>query len=1651
MNFKIFRFLFGLTSVLVVLASHTGNCQCTVNVIAIPDSICQGSSAVISAIIVTEGVPPYSYSWSNGGSTDSSFIASPNASTPYAVTVTDANAMTCTAEVTLFVVPQPTAPTSLTKTPDVISICAGTIVSVNSPAGGNPGIGCGFEYRFQRGGLTVQDWSSTNNYTTIGADVGNAINVQVRRVGCQTGCNTAESSTLASWTVVAQPTAPTTVIKTPNVTSVCVGTMVSVSSPSGGNPGIGCGFEYRFQRGGLTIQDWSSTNSYTTLTLDVGNAINVQVRRIGCQTGCNMAESSTLASWTVVAQPTAPATVTKTPNVTSVCVGTMVSVSSPSGGNPGIGCGFEYRFQRGGITVQDWSSTNSYATIGADVGNAINLQIRRVGCQTGCNTAESGTLATWTVVAQPTAPTTVTKTPDVASVCVGTMVSVNSPSGGNPGIGCGFEYRFQRGGLTVQNWSSLNSYTTTGADVGNAINLQIRRVGCQTGCNTAESGTLATWTVVAQPTAPTTVTKTPDVASVCVGTMVSVNSPSGGNPGIGCGFEYRFQRGGLTVQNWSSLNSYTTTGADVGNAINVQIRRVGCQTGCNTAESGTLASWTVVAQPTAPVTVAKTPNVSSVCVGTEVSVNSPAGGNPGIGCLFEYRFQRGGITVQDWSSTNSYTTTTLDVGTAINIQVRRVGCQTGCNTAESGALATWTVVAQPSAPLTVSKTPNVVSVCVGTIVSVNSPAGGNPGIGCLFEYRFQRGGFTVQNWSSQTSYTTVIADAGSQIVVQVRRSNCQLGCNSNAESGTLADWDIISQPSAPTSIIKNPNVLSVCVGTQVSANAPMGGNAGIDCSLEYRFQRGSITVQNWSSTSSYTSTIADGGHDINVQVRKSNCQAGCNTAESTTLGSWSVAPDPMIIQQPISPLATCFEESSEVISTSAQGGTPQLLYQWQYSANGSAWSDVTDGTPNGAEYMNNTNPDGFGMKGISLPGIHNYRCVVYASGLGCDTAFSNIVPFEWREKLEVGSIVILDGAPEIGSSWAFKISSLPSGASASGSIYRGATFITSFDCIGSNCTTLPLTSDAAGGTNALTRFCFRVGYNVDPPCADTLCTIGFVVPTDDKALNVLFENNQDEIICSGANASFKSEISPIKAQNICQQSTPTGTYNLKVINETGAIVFQSPIKNFVGNGPHMDSFGIPVLPQGTYKSVLCAEQGVCMGSGQPQSFTKCDTITFYVLPDQLSEKPDYFVAGLSNLDLNMMDFVLCPNDIYKLTASYLGTEFGAVNLMGSSFIFDNTINEKEIITGPIGGAQQVIVSYLVAGDCPYKDTLTFEKRADYDLVDDTDVCIGDSVAICVESAFNNVFWTNPFPFTNIVGPQLCLNLMPPDSSKTYDVPIFVQAQRAGCSYLDTLKLNVVNLSGQIVPWPDTNCTNGLYRIILESGVKITDVQIPPDWDVHFYNDYFFQLKESNPSSKMKVLIEGAGGNCTDILQLQESQTLDPIQVDSLFYDICAKTLLVPFDLCDASTGQWFRVSNLNGSLEELGKGINYKLENDFGLDTFRYFFFCEDTCSGKLAVSPRSIEEDFDCNEERVFDVNVFPNPAFSTTTISVVDKMNGPIQIDVFDLLGRRLISYDFDYTQSNNNLTLNSLDAWPAGGLILRIANSAGQVLHRKLLLIR
>jgi len=241
---------------------------------------------------------------------------------------------------------------------------------------------------------------------------------------------------------------------------------------------------------------------------------------------------------------------------------------------------------------------------------------------------------TVTVVPQPIGPTLDVKTPNLASVCIGTDVSATFIAGSG-GVGCSdaFEYRFDGGSWTT--YTPGTNLSTTGHTL---VEIQGQRSGCTSGagCTGTPWVTLASWIVTPLPTASISYTG-PFCTSDITTQAVTLTGTTGGTYSSTVGLSIDAATGAITPST-STAGLYTVT------------YTIAASGGCGVVTAAT--SVTITTAPTASISYAS-PFCTSIVSAQAVTLTGTSGGT--------YTVLPAGLTIN--AATGAITPNTSIAGT----------------------------------------------------------------------------------------------------------------------------------------------------------------------------------------------------------------------------------------------------------------------------------------------------------------------------------------------------------------------------------------------------------------------------------------------------------------------------------------------------------------------------------------------------------------------------------------------------------------------------------------------------------------------------------------------------------------------------------------------------------------------------------------------------------------------------------------------------------------------------------------------------------------------------------------------------------------------------------------------------------------------------
>ncbi len=719
-------------------------------------------------------------------------------------------------------------------------------------------------------------------------------------------------------------------------TSVNSGSAFTVT-PTGVPAGTTYTWPVPVYTGGVTggqAQSTGATSISGTLSIPsgTGTAVYTVTPRSGDCTGATFTVTVTVTS------TCEPVSITSQPANASICGGGSASFSITATGTSPT---YQWQYSADGST---WANVTNGTPAGASYSNATTTTLgvsgitaagsyryRCVATNCGSSTATSSS-ATLTVNAVPLQPV-VTVTQPSCAVATGT-ISVTSPPSG-----AGMTYS-----IDGSNYSNTSG-TFTGVAPGTYSVTARSSAGC--------TSPVRSVTINAQPPTPAVGNQTTSVNS---GSTFTV-TPTGVPAGTTYTWPVPVYTGGVTGGQAQSTGATSISGtlsipSGTGTAVYTVTPRSGDCTG---------ATFTVTVTVTStcePVTITSQPANASICGGGSASFSITATGTTPA---YQWQYSADGSTWANvtngtpaGASYSNATTTTLGVSgisAAGSYRYRCVATNCGSSTATSSS-ATLTVNAVPVQPV-VTVTQPTCAVATGTIAVTSPPSGS----GMTFS-------IDGNNYSNTSGTFTGVAPGTYSVTA---RSSA--GCTSPVRSVTVN-----AQP--PTPVVGN-QATSVNSGSTFTVT-PTGVPAGTTYTWPVPVYTGGVTGGQAQSTGvtsiSGTLTIAGGSGTATYTVtpRSGDC-VGTPFTVTVTVNSSCV---PATITSQPSSVAVCSGDNAS-FSVTAQGTTP--AYQWQYSADGSTWSNVTNGTPSGASYSNATTPT-LGVSGTLTAGTYRYRCQVTNCG-----------------------------------------------------------------------------------------------------------------------------------------------------------------------------------------------------------------------------------------------------------------------------------------------------------------------------------------------------------------------------------------------------------------------------------------------------------------------------------------------------------------------------------------------------------------------------------------------------------------------------------------------------------------------------------------------
>jgi len=720
------------------------------------------------------------------------------------------------------------------------SVCGSTTLTTAAPAlvtivvtPANGALPVGQSVQFDAVG-TYTDSSTQDLTSSVAWSSGSPLVTTISSAGLASGVGTGNSNISAtlngvtgSTTLTVNPAPiPLTITAQPANQTVTAGQTATFSVIASGTAPL----SYRWQVNGTLITG-ANSSSYTTpptAMTDNGTAFQVVV------SDPTDTITSGAATLTVNAAPVAP-DITTPPANTIVTVGQSATFSVVASGTAPL----SYQWQQNGSAISG-AITASYTTPPTSMlGNGSTYSVL-VSNPVGSTPSSAATLTVQ-------APPNITTQPANQTVNVGQVATFSVVASGTAPL----SYQWQKNGTAI-NGATSASYTTpatTANDNGATFGVMVSNVAGNT------ASTSATLTVQVPPSIGTQ----PVNQTVIAGQPATFSIVAAGTAPL----SYQWQKNGSTISGAISA-SYTTpatVATDNGATFSVMVSNAAGNTPSNSA--------TLTVQ--SPPSITTPPANQTVIAGQSATFSVVAAGTAPL----SYQWQKNGSTISGAISA-SYTTpatTAKDNGATFGVMVSNVAGNTPSTS------ATLTVQVPPS----ITTQPANQTVNVGQVATFSVVASGTAPL----TYQWQENGSTISGATS-TSYTTpptTAADNASTFRVVV----------SNAAGNTPSSTATLTVQSPP-SITTQPANVTVTAGQTANFSVAAAGTSP----LSYQWQKNGANVNGATSSSYTTPATKTSDNDASFVVSITNPAGNISSGAATLTVNADTTPPTVSITSPIS-------------------------------------------------------------------------------------------------------------------------------------------------------------------------------------------------------------------------------------------------------------------------------------------------------------------------------------------------------------------------------------------------------------------------------------------------------------------------------------------------------------------------------------------------------------------------------------------------------------------------------------------------------------------------------------------------------------------------------------------------------------------------------
>ncbi len=1098
------------------------------------DTICSGGVVLVTAT-VTNGIGTLTYQWqiatapggpwTNVGTNSNTYTSAALTQTSYIKVIITQSGVGCdgteSAPLPVVVIPDPSIVICCPQT-----ICVGGNADLTAVVSNGTGT-CGIQWQISDNTIT---WTDIAGATSANLNTGALSTSKFYRAIYS--CNGLQCDAGTSNVVQISVTADPSVSVAGGEVTICAGGGATLTASVTGGAGT-ASYQWQISTDNVTFTDISGETNPALTVVGLTTTTYYRVRVTFSGSGCDPVYSG-VSTINVVPDP-----VITISGANSICVGGNDTLSAVVTGGTGT-CTIHWQQLVGAswLDISPAQTTDTYITPALTVTQQYRVRFSCTGG--GCDATFSPAVSV-IVVPDPT----FTLQPDGADICVGgTHTMTATAADGVPPLTYQWQYFNGTSWANVANGtpagSTYTGQTTTSFTVAgiSAVGTYQYRAVAQSvgsGCDPVASGT-ADVNVVKDPVVDTQ----PVGADLCVGGSHTLSVvASGGTPDL----QYQWQYSANNTT-WANVSAGTPAGGTYSgeNTENLDISGITAtgtyyyrvqvsSTGsdCNT----TYSNAAIITIYDAPAIGTLPPDVS-ICVGGTTTFTVPATGGA-TALTYQWQFNNGGSwenvaagspagSTYTGATTNTITIAGVTVVAAHQYRILVSSGGSACATQASSPI-TMTVVPDPS----IAGTPDNAAICVGGSTTMDFTAsGGTPSLNYQWEYLDSGLWLNVANgtpsgatYTGATTNTLQVDGITLTGTFQYRLKVTASGSDCNTAYSQIVNVTVVADPL----VTVQPIGATLCEGgSHTMSITATGGTPSLD--YQWQFSADGSTWNNvvagtptgatytGANTNSLTvnGVTALGNHQYRAVVSATG--SGCATVASNPA---TITVNPALVVDNAGMVnATICVGGSHDLEVVVSGGIPPLVYQWQYSADNSTWSNAVNATPTGAAYTIVDNQ--LSVTGISALGNHYYRVLITSTGSNCNAQQSaNAIVTVVADPLITAqpnsdticiagtftsTLTATNGTPSLNYAWQYFDGS--SWSAVANGTPAGATYT------GNNTNSMTVAGVSVAGTYQYRNIVSATGSGCDP----TVSASAYLIVRPDPAVSIVAAGGN---ICPGGN------------------------------------------------------------------------------------------------------------------------------------------------------------------------------------------------------------------------------------------------------------------------------------------------------------------------------------------------------------------------------------------------------------------------------------------------------------------------------------------------------------------------------------------------------